>query len=147
MISDYVSIQVVPNTTLGTVNVSNLHMQVFEDVNRTKLSEIYNIQWNWEPAQNNLTFIQNDVHLSPYRRLVLHPNIQWELGSDAPVVQQKYGRFIKNTWQEGYDQTSAMGIAFLAWFAGLLFLIFTRPHKDQREHRIFIQYPKSTIKE
>lgn len=147
MINDYVSIQVITNTTMGKVNISNLHMQVFEDINRTTLSEIYNIPWTWVPQQHNLTFIQNDVHLSPYRRLVLHPKIHWTLGDHNDVAEQNYGRFVKNTWQEGYDQTTSMGIAFIAWFAGLLFLVFTRPQPNIRQPRILIQYPKSNIKQ
>jgi hypothetical protein len=144
--NDIMSVEMESDTHFGRTNLTNVYMQVFEDINRTKISEVYNIIWNWNILTNNFSFVQNDVHLSPYRRLVVYPQIAWDLGtSTTDITQQKFGRYVKNTWQEGYDKTTSMGIAFIAWFAGLLFLILYRPGHKQRQPRIFIENPKSVI--
>ena len=140
MTNDAVALDIGQHSIFGTSNITNAHMQVFEDQNRTALSEIYNIVWKWTKHTHTFSFVQNDVHLSPYRRIVLHPNVDWDIGTSQPAVTQlKFGRFIKNTWQEGYDRTTTMGIAFVAWFVGLMFVIFTRPRWEHRTKRIFVK--------
>lgn len=71
----------VSNPHIGTVDIERLEMRVYDDPQRTHVAEIYEVDYDMlEDGLWNYTFLQNDVHLSPFRRLFVFPKIDWNLG-------------------------------------------------------------------
>lgn len=70
--------------TLGDVAIDKLQMHIFNDANRTELGEITELDVDtFVSGTWNMTFLQGDVNLSPFRRLVVYPRVDWDLGGDA----------------------------------------------------------------
>ena len=133
---------------LATPSVASMSMDVFECENCTKVSEVYDIPFNASAPIENSTwsFFQNDVHLSPFRRLNVVPVLDWMVGNvEGRVPKSRPGKFINDIWEEGQDITISIGLTFLAWGMGLAFLIITRK-KSGRNVRIVFNRPSVNIK-
>ena len=132
---------------LGKTSISSLSMDVFECDNCTKVSEVYDIPFDaFAPVENTTwSFFQNDVHLSPFRRINIMPSIDWSVGtSDGHVSKNRPGKFMNDIWEEGQDITISIGLTCLAWGMGLTFLIVTRKRQGRDVRFIFRRPPLRT---
>ena len=160
-ISDKVKINIEQTTSpeMGDVFIKKMEMQVFDSESRQNISEVYNIPFEHDRTieYTHIELLQNDVHLSPYRRLKLYSDINWQFGKNKHRVSHgREGKFIGSVWQEGQELNLSVGLTFLAWAAGIFFLIITRKKSSPRKVRVFVNRtqtlqkgisPKTNIKE
>ena len=67
---------------IGDVDIDKLQIRVYNDINRTELAEVYEVDYNiLQYGQWNFSFLQSDIHLSPFRQLVVFPQVNWTLGN------------------------------------------------------------------
>lgn len=128
------------STALATLSVASMSMDVFECDNCTKVSEVYDIPFDASvPIENSTwSFFQNDVHLSPFRRLNVVPAMAWTVGSsEGHVSKHRPGKFKNDIWEEGQDITISIGLTFLAWGIGLAFLIIMRKRSGRNVRIVF----------
>jgi hypothetical protein len=141
-ISDKISIDIVQTTSpeMGEVRIKHMEMEVFETPSRENVSEIYSMPFEHDRAMEytHIGIIQDDVHLSPFRRLKIYPEIIWSFGNvKKGVGHERQGKFIGSVWQEGQELNMSIGLTFLAWAAGLFFVVVTR-QSSKRKIRVFI---------
>lgn len=73
-------VDVAPDS-IGTTSVEKIQMHVYNDIHRTQLAEIYDVDYNvFEGEQRNYSFLQTDIHLSPFRRIIVYPRVEWDIG-------------------------------------------------------------------
>lgn len=101
-LSDEIDLSLVDATkpTMGETSIDSLQMLVYDDPNRTNVAEIYHINVD-DIHSGNATFLQNDVHLSPFRRLVVYPKLVWNLGMGAcDWCFPRRGSYVNGWWVE-----------------------------------------------
>ena len=131
---------------VGAVHIDEAHMYVFEDSFRDTVMEKYQVAiTNVDIEEAHLDMMQDDVHLSPFRRIEIIPKMTWSLGSEEGADFERLGYFKNGKWYEGRD-TAQLGFgALFAWCMGVVFLIVMRRPHDQgivvtrRKKRIFKQ--------
>jgi hypothetical protein len=131
---------------VGAVHIDEAHMYVFEDSFRDTVMEKYQVSiTNVDIEEAHLDLMQDDVHLSPFRRIEIIPKMTWSLGSEYRTDFERLGYFKNGKWYEGRD-TAQLGFgALFAWCMGVVFLIVMRRPREQgivvarRKKRIFKQ--------
>ena len=142
-ISDKMKIDIEQTTSpeMGDVYVKKIEMQVYESDKRENISEVYNVPFEHGRTieYTHIEMLQNDVHLSPYRKLKVYPMIDWQFNMGSKKVSHsRGGQFIGSIWQEGSQLNISVGLTFLAWAAGIFFLIITRKNSSRRKVRVFV---------
>lgn len=135
----------------GDVGIDNAHMFVFEDSFRDTVMETYPIAFaNVSIEDAHLDLLQDDIHLSPFRRIQIQPKMTWALGSaDVPDLE-RVGYFKDGKWYEGSDPTQIGFGALCAWCIGVIFLVVMRRRSStgtvvvKRKKRIFKQQSYDT---
>ena len=111
----------------GTVSIKSMQINVYENSFRDKVMEMYPVTVPDVPIEDvHLEFEQDDIHLSPFRRLVVTPRMQWDLGSDEDYTMERAGHFKDGFWIEGRDATQLGAGALFAWCMGVVFLTVMR---------------------
>lgn len=92
----------VSHDAVGETDIEKLQMRVYNDLNRTDLAEIYEVDYNiFRDGVWNYSFLQNDIHLSPFRRLKVFPSVNWTLGTGTCAwCFPRRGYFHKGWWVE-----------------------------------------------
>jgi hypothetical protein len=131
---------------MGDVHIDEVHMYVYEDSFRDTVTEQYQVQTsNVTIEQAHIDLLQDDMHLSPFRRIEIIPKMTWSLGSEEFPDFERLGYFKNGKWYEGRDAAQLGFGALFAWCMGVVFLvIMRRPHDQgtvvvQRKKRIFKQ--------
>ena len=125
------------------VSMKAAKMYVYENSFRDTTMEVYDLQLggtNIDDAYLNL--IQDDVHLSPYRRIEISPNMTFNITTDETPDLYRAGYFKDEKWYEGHDTTQLGFGALFAWCMGLVFLVVMRRPTSptfvvKRQKRIF----------
>jgi hypothetical protein len=148
MVTDAIHLELVQtiSNTIGVVSIMSAKMSVFEDSFRDKVIETYDIAiQNVSVKSAYLDLLQDDIHLSPFRRIEIVPNIEWSFGSDKIPDFERSGHFKDGKWYEGQDSTQLGFGALFAWCMGVVFLVVMRRPNVQatvvvkRKKRIFKQ--------
>lgn len=114
-------------SSLGPVFIDNAKMNVYENSFRDTVMEVYDVFFPNQTIENaSLTQFQNDIHLSPFRRLVVTPRMRWDLGTDEDITMERAGHFKDGFWIEGRDATQLGAGALFAWCMGVVFLTVMR---------------------
>lgn len=110
----------VSDPDMGDVDVQRLETRVYGDVDRTDLLEIYETAFDVSGDDMwNYTFLENDAHLSPFRRLVVYPKVTWTLGQGScQWCFPRWGYFNRGWWVE--PKPLRLSIWFTAWAAGIV---------------------------
>ena len=131
---------------MGDVHIDEVHMYVYEDSFRDTVTEQYQVQTsNVTIEQAHIDLLQDDVHLSPFRRIEIIPKMTWSLGSEDVPDFERLGYFKNGKWYEGRDAAQLGFGALFAWCMGVVFLVIMRRPHDQgtvvvrRKKRIFKQ--------
>lgn len=127
---------------LGEVSIASAKMFAFEDSFRDKVVETYDVSIGNVSIENaSLDLLQDDIHLSPFRRIEITPALDWQLGSDDVPIFEREGHFKAGVWYEGRDSTQLGFGALFAWCMGVIFLVVMRrpsqPVVVKRQKRIF----------
>ena len=130
------------DTDIMDINISNAKMQVFETSFRDTMMEVYDIGLPSSDIEKlHIDLVQDDVHLSPFRRIVIEPAVNWYLGSDEDVDLYRAGHFKDGKWYEGRDSTQLGFGALFAWCMGVMFLVVMRRKTGtvvvKRKKRVF----------
>lgn len=148
MVTDNIHLELMKTTpnSLGHINIESATMSVFEDSFRDKVIERYDIAiQNVSVESAYLDLLQDDIHLSPFRRIEIVPSIDWSFGSDKVPNFERSGHFKDGKWYEGQDSTQLGFGALFAWCMGVVFLVVMRRPTSQstvvvkRKKRIFKQ--------
>ncbi len=133
----------------GAVSIKSMQMNVYETSFRDSVMEMYPLAAPAVPIEDvHLEFEQDDIHLSPFRRLVVTPRMEWDLGSDEDVTMERAGHFKDGYWMEGRDTTQLGAGALFAWCMGVVFLTVMRRTGAattivvKRQKRIFKDVPR-----
>ena len=126
------------------VEIADAKMYVYENCIRDTVMEVYDLQLGGSNvADAHLNLVQDDCHLSPFRRIEILPKLTFNMTSDKEPDLYRAGYFKNGKWYEGGD-TAQMGFGTLfAWCMGVVFLVvMRRPQNDstivvKREKRIF----------
>lgn len=140
--SVHLDLRKTPIGQIGTVGLENAKMFVFEDSFRDSVMESYEIEIGNVTVENaHLDLLQDDVHLSPFRRIEITPSVDWSLGSTAVPDFERSGHFKDGKWYEGRDSTQLGFGALFAWCMGVVFLVVMRRKSGtvvvKRQKRIF----------
>lgn len=139
-VNDRVDVQLVRTTPqkMGIVTIKQAIMNVYETDYRDNEMERYHVQIPSTAVDNmHLTLLQNDSHYSPFRRLEIVPEIEWTLGGDDIITNERVGRFKNGRWYEGEDPMH-IGMGVLGtWAVGIMFLILMRQPDSSRTKRLF----------
>ena len=126
-----------------------MQMNVYETSFRDSVMEMYPLAAPAVPIEDvHLEFEQDEIHLSPFRRLVVTPRMEWDLGSDEDVTMERAGHFKDGYWMEGRDTTQLGAGALFAWCMGVVFLTVMRRTGAattivvKRQKRIFKDVPR-----
>lgn len=126
------------------VSMKAANMYVYENSFRDTVMEVYDLQMNIANIENaHLNLIQDDVHLSPYRRIEISPGMTFNFSSDQAPDLYRAGRFKDGKWYEGTDSTNLGFGTLFAWCMGVIFLVVMRRPNSQstfvvnRKKRIF----------
>lgn len=133
----------------GAVSIKSMQMNVYETSFRDSVMEMYPLAAPAVPIEDvHLEFEQDEIHLSPFRRLVVTPRMEWDLGSDEDVTMERAGHFKDGYWMEGRDTTQLGAGALFAWCMGVVFLTVMRRTGAattivvKRQKRIFKDVPR-----
>ena len=126
------------------VEIADAKMYVYENSDRDTAMEVYDLQLGGSNvADAHLNLVQDDCHLSPFRRIEILPKLTFNMTSDKEPDLYRAGYFKNGKWYEGGD-TAQMGFGTLfAWCMGVVFLVvMRRPQNDstfviKRKKRIF----------
>ena len=134
LIRDDVDIEIARNPGFESVEIDKMQMEVYEDGFRSKVAEIYDIDLSYvdDPITSIYNFEQEDVHLSPFRKLVVYPKMDLHFGSTGWVPSERRGKFIDGVWQEGQDMETSVGLTLVAWLMGLIFLVVGRRRRGRK---------------
>lgn len=128
-LTDQIQLDLVQTTkpSMGAVSVEQAIMNVYTNGVRDTEMERYPVSMpNTTLEQMHLTFLQQDSHYSPFRRLRIEPKIEWSLGGGDIVGQERVGHFKDGRWYEGEDPMHVGGCVLFAWGVGMIFLIVMR---------------------
>ena len=135
----------------GQVGIDVANMFVYEDSFRDNVMEQYQVGLSNITIENaHIDLLQDDVHLSPFRRLSITPKLDWHLGSSEIPDSERLGYFKDGKWYEGRDPTQIGFGALCAWCIGVVFLVVMRRRSTsptvvvRRKKRIFKQGPYET---
>jgi hypothetical protein len=151
MLTDAVHLELERVLDAGTVSIGTATMMAFSDSFRDTVVETYPIQLqNTSVEHAFLDIVQDDVHLSPFRRIVIRPAMNWTLGSDDVPTSERPGRFKDNRWIEGRDATQLGAGVLFTWCMGVVFLVVMRHGDDntvvvKRRKRIFKDTPQTQL--
>lgn len=126
----------------GNVSIFYAKMNVYENGFRDKKMEVYNINISGNTIESAyLDLLQDDIHLSPFRRIEIMPAIDWSFGSSEVPDFERAGHFKDGKWYEGRDSTQLGFGALFAWCMGVVFLVVMRRKSGtvvvKRKKRIF----------
>lgn len=103
-LSDQIDLTLIDKShdTIGETDIDKLQMCVYNDINRTDLAEIYEVDYAlFRDGVWNYSFLQTDIHLSPFRRLQVFPKVNWALGTgDCAWCFPRRGYFYRGWWIE-----------------------------------------------
>lgn len=130
---------------MATVSVKEAVMNVYDSGFDGGLIEMYNVNIDIVDVDNaHLQIFQNDSHYSPYRTIVVKPNVDWVLGGAELAQEERFGQIKEGMWYEGEDQMQMFVGVLFAWCMGLVFLVvMRRPREEQsivvvgRQKRVF----------
>lgn len=126
MLKDSVHLELRP-TMDAKVGIVEANMLVYEDGFRDTVMEKYEIVLSNVTIEDaHLDLLQDDVHLSPFRRIEIVPGIDWEVGSSDIPDFERPGYFKDGKWYEGRDATQLGFGALFAWCMGVVFLVVMR---------------------
>ena len=144
MLTDAIHLELVKTTpdSLGEVSIETAKMSVFENNFRDTVIETYDIAiQNVSIESAYLDLMQDDIHLSPFRRIEIMPNIDWSFGSSEVPDFERSGHFKDGKWYEGRDSSQLGFGALFAWCMGVVFLVVMRRKSGtvvvKRQKRIF----------
>ena len=152
-LTDSVHLGLRKTETGGAVDVAiaTANMFVFQDSFRDTVMEQYPLLLsNVSLEDAHVDIVQDDVHLSPFRRLSITPKIDWQLGSSEIPDSERLGYFKDGKWYEGNDPTQIGFGALCAWCIGVVFLVVMRRRSTsatvvvRRKKRIFKRGPYKT---
>lgn len=133
-VSDEIDLTVVQtlDDTAGDVSIGKMQMHIFNDAERQDLCEITELDADEILSGTwNTTFLQGDVNLSPFRRLLVWPRVDWDLGGDpCPWCPPRAGTFYGGKWIQ--VRAWWWGRWVLFWSAGAVFLLRKRRTKGRR---------------
>jgi len=111
---------------VGDVDIEKLQMRVYNDMNRTDLAEIYEVDYDiFQDGQWNYTFLQADIHLSPFRRLMVFPQVNWTFGNGwCDWCFPRRGYYYKGWWVEPRPGRWVRWV--VVWFIGIGIQYFWR---------------------
>tara|TARA_B110000008_G_scaffold115509_1_gene118262 strand:+ start:18748 stop:19365 length:618 start_codon:yes stop_codon:yes gene_type:complete len=128
---------------MGEVSIATANMLVFEDSFRDTVMERYPVNITDVAIEDaHLDITQDDIHLSPFRRIQITPKIHWTLGSSDVPDFERSGHFKDGKWFEGRDSAQLGFGALFAWCMGVVFLVVMRRGNQgtvvvKRQKRIF----------
>ena len=126
-LTDRVHLDLLADTTMGTVSVKKAMMNVYENGFNDKLMEVYPVDISYDSLENaHLNMLQNDTHFSPFRSIVLEPKIEWLLGGNEITAKERVGYVKNGRWYEGDDPMQLGGSVLFAWCMGIIFLVVMR---------------------
>lgn len=144
MLTDAIHLELKKTTpdSLGDVSIKTAKMSVFEDSFRDRVIETYDIAIQHGSIESAyLDLLQDDIHLSPFRRIEIMPTIDWSFGSSEEPDFDRAGHFKDGKWYEGRDSTQLGFGALFAWCMGVVFLVVMRRKSGTvvvtRKKRIF----------
>lgn len=131
--------------TMGTVSVKEATMNVYESGFDGGLIEVYPINIAIADIEEaHIQMFQNDSHYSPFRTIVVKPQVEWVLGGAELQQVERSGQIKNGQWYEGEDPLQMFVGVLFAWCMGIVFLVvMRRPHKGQtfvvggRRKRVF----------
>ena len=127
---------------LGTTFIRKLSMLVYEDDMRSRLSEIYEIHMeeDQDDDANDYSFVQRDIHLSPFRELVLLTGVDWNLGRGTEKycwMGCRYGT-INDLYYEEHTYTHVgIGLFGCITLAAAVCLLFAYKQRHRRKRRFY----------
>ena len=131
--------------TMGTVSVKEATMNVYESGFDGGLIEVYPINIAIADIEEaHIQMFQNDSHYSPFRTIVVKPQVEWVLGGAELQQVERSGQIKNGQWYEGEDPLQMFVGVLFAWCMGIVFLVvMRRPHEVQtfvvggRRKRVF----------
>jgi len=127
----------------GDISIAAADMLVFEDSFRDTVMERYPVNVTDVVIEDaHLDITQDDIHLSPFRRIEIKPKIHWVLGSTDVPDFERSGRFKDGKWYEGRDSAQLGLGALFSWCMGVFFLVVMRRGNQgtvvvERQKRLF----------
>lgn len=144
--SVHLDLQKTTDPDIGTVEIKSASMFVYDNGFRDSVVERYDIiLTNVTLEDAHLDLMQDDVHLSPFRRIEVVPEMKWSLGSSDVPDFERFGYFKNGKWYEGRDAAQLGFGALFAWCVGVIFLVVMRRGSGagtvvvKRKKRIFKQ--------
>lgn len=137
-------LDIVDHVDIGKVGMASGKMLVFEDSFRDTVMEEYDLALtNVSLKEAHIDLMQDDIHLSPFRRVKITPSVEWTLGGSDVTDMERVGYFKDGKWYEGRDATQVGFAALSAWCMGIMFLVIMRRQSQggtvvvRRKKRIF----------
>lgn len=144
MLKDSVHLELENTMPDQEVSIKDAKMYVYENSFRDTTMEVYDLQLSAANIENaHLNLIQDDVHLSPYRRIEISPRMSLNFTANGTPDLYRAGRFKDGKWYEGRDSTNLGFGTLFAWCIGVIFLVVMRRPNSQstfvvkRKKRIF----------
>jgi len=144
MLKDSVHLELKNTMPDQEVSIKDAKIYVYESGFCDTTMEVYDLQLSVDNIDDaHLNLVEDDCHLSPFRRIEILPKLTLNFTSDKTPDLYRAGRFKDGKWYEGRDSTQLGFGTLFAWCMGVVFLVVMRRPSSQstfvvkRKKRIF----------